>query len=146
RGVYEVVRTVAERCLLDDGSLFTPGARVWTVENFESLRRHFVDRPDEGSERYIDKLRGQLSGASDDAIQLMAELHFVHLLLPINVTGATKRGGVGEVIVFMQNPVTLAENLGAALDHGFNDPGTFFSTRRDSQLCFLIEFGEAWKR
>jgi hypothetical protein len=37
---------------------------------------HFVDRPDLGSDTYLDKLSGQLRDAGDDVVLLMAELHY----------------------------------------------------------------------
>ena len=45
----------------------------------------------------------------------------------------------------MRQPTAIPAPLADALDHGFLNPGTFYLTRRDAQLSFLIEFGEAWK-
>ena len=41
-----------QRCLLDGGSLFGD-ERLWTGQNFEQLRVHFVESPDEGSDSLI---------------------------------------------------------------------------------------------
>lgn len=49
-----------QRCLLDGGSLFTD-ERLWTRENFEQLRIHFVEKLDEGTGAFDEKLQVQLT-------------------------------------------------------------------------------------
>ncbi|MFN8035394.1 MAG: AAA family ATPase [Acidimicrobiia bacterium] len=143
--VYDAMQVVIDNGLRQDGSAFTPGVAVWTAEQFAALRRFFTEQPDLGKDSYIQKLKGQLAGANDPAIQLMAELHYVHLLVPSNTYGAKKREIIETILGFMRQPATIPAPLAAALDHGFINPGTFYLTRRDLQLNFLIEFGEAWK-
>ncbi len=143
--MYSAMRVVIDNGFRQDGSAFTPGAAIWTSDNFATLRRHFVEQPDLGRDNYLEKLEGQLAGSSDPAIQLMAELHYVYLLLPHTMSGAKKREILGTILGFMQQPVAIPAALAEALDHGFLNPGTFYLTRRDAQLSFLIEFGEAWK-
>ena len=143
--VYDAMSVFVDRGLRQDDSAFTPGAPVWTGENFNALRRHFIEQPDLGKDTYLEKLEGQLAGADDAVIQLMAELHFIHLLIPSSTSGKKKREIVAAVLAFMKQPVEVPAELASALDHGFINPGTFYLTRRDAQLSFLIEFGEAWK-
>jgi hypothetical protein len=61
------------------------------------------------------------------------------------VTGRKKLEIMTAILNFMRAPSEVPEALRSALDHGFLNPGTFYLTRRDVQLSFLIEFGEAWK-
>lgn len=143
--VYNAVRVFIDHGLRQDDSAFTPGAVVWTQDNFAALRRHFIDQPDLGKDAYLEKLEGQLAGADDAVIQLMAELHFIHLLIPSSMSGKKKREILDAVLAFMKEPVPVPGSLASALDQGFINPGTFYLTRRDAQLSFLIEFGEAWK-
>lgn len=143
--MYTAMRVVIDNGLRADGSAFTPGAAIWTADNFNTLHRHFIDQPDLGSDIYLKKLKGQLGGASDPAIQLMVELHYVYLLLPHTMSGAKKREILGTILAFMQQPAAIPAALAEALDHGFLNPGTFYLARRDAQMSFLIEFGEAWK-
>ena len=89
-GVYQAMQVVIDEGLRQDGSAFTPGQTVWTAANFASLRQHFIEQPDLGKESYLEKLEGQLRGADDAVIQLMAELHYIHFLLPSTVTGKKK--------------------------------------------------------
>jgi 5-methylcytosine-specific restriction protein B len=143
--VYEAIRLVVDNGLRKDGSLFTPGVAIWTAENFAKLRRCFIDQPDVGKDHYLDKLKGQLAGANDPAIQLMAELHYIHLLVPSSISFAKKREIIGAILGFMRQPTAIPADLAAMLDHGFINPGTYYNTRRDLQIGYLIEFGDAWK-
>lgn len=143
--VYEGMQVVIDHGLRQDGSALTPGVAVWTAENFATLRRHFIEQPDFGEDTYLQKLERQLVGATDRAIQLMAELHYVHLLIPMNTSGAKKREIIDTVLGFMRHSPALPAQLAAVLDHGFINPGPSYQARRDLQLNFLIEFGEAWK-
>ena len=68
--------------LVSGGSLFTPGAPVWTEANLDELVHAFIDKPNtDPGVKYLAKLQGQVGGASPGAIQLMAELHAVHFLI-----------------------------------------------------------------
>ena len=143
--VYDAMSVFIDRGLRQDDSAFTPGVAVWTRENFAALRQHFIEQPDVGKDAYLAKLKGQLAGADDAVIQLMAELHFIHLLILSSTSSKKKRSILAAVLAFMKQPVEIPAELASALDHGFINPGTFYLTRRDAQLSFLIEFGEAWK-
>lgn len=144
-GVYQAMQVVIDEGLRQDGSAFTPGRNVWTAANFASLRHHFIEQPDLGKDSYLQKLEGQLRGADDVVIQLMAELHYIHFLLPSTVTGKKKLEIMTTILAFMDHSIEVPAALHAALDHGFINPGTFYLTRRDAQMSFLIEFGGAWK-
>jgi 5-methylcytosine-specific restriction protein B len=143
--VYDAMQIVVQRGLREDDSAFSPGSAVWTAGNFAALRQHFIDQPDLGKDSYLEKLEGQLRGADDAVIQLMAELHYIHFLLPMTVTGKKKLEIITTILAFMESPSKVPDALHGALDHGFINPGTFYLTRRDVQLSFLIEFGQAWK-
>jgi len=143
--VYEAIRVVVDNGLRQDGSAFTPGAPVWTGVNFAALREHFIEQPDLGKDTYLTKLEGQLTGADDSAIQLMAELHYINLVISTTISGKRKREILNTILGSMKAPVSLPAEMANALDCGFINPGTFYSTRRDLQINFLIEFGEAWK-
>ena len=74
-----------QRCLLDGGSLFTD-ERLWTRENFEQLRIHFVEKFKDFKDRkgfFFEKLQGQLDPAPDETKRLWAEMIWV-LYLPVS--------------------------------------------------------------
>ena len=143
--IYDSMARVVSAGLRRDGSLFTPEREVWTAANFEALRTHFLEQPLLGKQTYMEKLQTQLANAPDLAIQLMAELHYVYLLLPRTIGATKKREILHHVLGFMKDPVTVTPDFDVALDHGYIHPGTFYSTRRDAQIGYLVEFGAAWK-
>ncbi|MEZ5206684.1 MAG: hypothetical protein R2690_06820 [Acidimicrobiales bacterium] len=51
-------------------------------------------------------------------IQLMAEVLYVHLLILMTIRDRKKRSTINEVLRWMSNPVTIPDDLDAALDPG----------------------------
>jgi 5-methylcytosine-specific restriction protein B len=109
--VHDAARRIVRAGLELDDSLFTPGRAVWTAGNAEELHRQFVLRPLEGADSFLDKLRRQLGGGTQEAIQLAAELVYLHLLVQRDVTGATKRRLVRAVLAIGASPVELPDDL-----------------------------------
>ncbi|WP_328617100.1 hypothetical protein OHS18_12630 [Amycolatopsis sp. NBC_00355] len=99
--VYAAVALWRDRCLLDDLGLFNDN-RVSTLGNIEVLVRDFVQQPDLGEGTFLSKLRGQLTAAPPGAVQLAAELLYVHLLIARSSTigGAKKLQQVRTVLGF----------------------------------------------
>jgi 5-methylcytosine-specific restriction enzyme B len=143
--VHSVARRIVRAGLELDDSLFTPGRAVWTAGNAEELYRRFVQRPLEGTGSFLDKLRRQLGGGTQEAIQLAAELVYLHLLVQRDVTGATKRRLVHAVLAIAPSPVKLPDDLDAALGPGLANGGVAMKTLRWRQLAWLVEFLRSWK-
>jgi hypothetical protein len=78
--VYAATERWVEVALQSDGSLFSSGRAVWAAEPADELRERFILNPDMTGDSFEAKLEKQLSGASPEAVQLMAEILFVHLL------------------------------------------------------------------
>ena len=134
--------------LVSGGSLFTPGAPVWTEANLDELVHAFIDKPNtDPGVKYLAKLQGQVGGASPGAIQLMAELHAVHFL--IIWTGAisytTKKRIMDAILAWMPEPPEIPVDVMDAMSPGFCHPGQWVMTRRDTQITWLIRFALAWK-
>lgn len=143
--VYAAARRFVDSGLRKDDSLFTPGRHIWTKEVFAQLFQRFVEQPDLSDASFLDKLQGQMRGADASAIQLMAELLYVHLLVTDTVGARRKREIIEAVLGWSRSKVGIPDELGAAFHQGLVNPGTHYNTRRDGQLSFLIEFGRAWK-
>jgi MoxR-like ATPase len=129
-------------------SLFTPATPIWTQANLDQLVHAFIDRPNTApGVTYLDKLQGQVGGASPGAIQLMAELHAVHFL--IIWTGAisvrTKKGIMDAILAWMPQPPKIPNDVLEGMAPGFVHPGQWVMTRRDTQITWLIRFAIAWK-
>ncbi len=143
--VHGVARRIVRAGLELDDSLFAPGRAVWTAGNAEELYRRFVLRPLEGAGSFLDKLRQQLGGGTREAIQLAAELVYLHLLVQRDVKGATKRRLIRAVLTIDPSPVELPADLDAALGPGLANGGVAMKTLRWRQLGWLVEFLRAWK-
>ena len=144
--LYAAARRVLDSGFGEDGSVFTPGARVWTAESADDLHERFVRSPQIGSARFVEKLRRQLADAPAATVQLMAELLFLHLLAPNDIGIVAKRQLLSEVLAISADPVTVPAKLDAALDGGFARTGVAFLTLRDRQMAWLIRLVQEWKR
>ncbi len=143
--VYGAAALFVERGLRESDSLFTPGQQIWTLEQAKELHAKFVNRPDESDDSFDNKLRRQLADASPSAVQLMAELVFVHTLVTAAMKADTKRALIERVLMCGAPIHALPEALSSALDYGFCNPGTAYMTYRPFQLMFLVRFLAKWK-
>lgn len=145
--VYAAAATWRDRCVLDDLALFgdRPGS---TLADAEVLMRDFVEQPDEGSDDFLTKLRGQLANSPASAVQLVAELLYVHLLIAHaeTVSGARKRDIIERVLRFTNDTALMSPELSAALEAGLVRPGQAFNSYRWRQFGYLIEAFAALKR
>ena len=127
-----------QRCLLDGGSLFGD-ERLWTEQNFEQLRVHFVENPDEGSDPFYEKLRRQLDPAPPEAKRLWSEMTWVFYLIVRNVTPETKRDQMARV--WEWSGARLPEGHWALNDdvlRGCANTGAGYLTHRWRELRFIV--------
>jgi 5-methylcytosine-specific restriction protein B len=144
--VHAAARRIVQAGLKSDDSLFTPGRAVWTADNAEELYRQFVLRPMLGGGSFLGKLRQQLGDATEAAVQLAAELVYLHLLVQRDMKHTTKRQLVEAVLAISRSPVALPADLDAALEPGLANGGVAMKTLRWRQLAWLIEFVRSWKQ
>ena len=147
--VYPAIEAWVDRCLRHDDSLFTPGRPVWTLTNLEENYRIFVERVDESSSTYVEKLIRQLAGASDEAIQCAAECEWVLLVMAQSSTDlktGTKQKAVGDILAQLRVPFELPEVIRTSFEGGLCNTGLATRTLRWMGRLFLIEFGVSWKR
>ena len=87
--VLEAAEQWKRRCLLDGGSLFSE-ERLWTRENFEQLRTHPFEQPDEGQGTFYERLQRQMAPASPATKRLWSEMTWVYYLISSTHKGETK--------------------------------------------------------
>ncbi|MDO8147516.1 AAA family ATPase [Isoptericola sp. b515] len=145
--IYEAMARWRDVALLDDRSLFSgePGS---TLADGEALVRDFVRRPDTGSGDFLTKLRSQLTGSPHGAVQLAAELLYIHLLIarPESVGGSRKRQIIKTVVDFRDGLHDVPGDLAGALDAGLVQTGTAFGTYRWKLFATLVEAFVSLKR
>ena len=133
------------QCLLDGGSLFD-GEPLWTADYFAELQRYFVDRPDEGSRSFEEKLRDQLEPASPQARRLWAEITWLYYLLVISVRPATKLDRIRRVYQwsgteFREDHWALGEDI---LGGGIVHPGIGFAAHQWREFSFIVTLMCHW--
>ena len=144
--ILEAAEKWKQRCLLEGGSLFTE-ERLWTREYFGELQTYFVERPDEGSDSFEEKLQRQLEHAPPEAKRLWAEMTWLYYL--IVVSSSVKRVTKVDRIrtVWEWSGATLPEDhwaLGEVLDGGMVNPGTAYQSHKWREFKFIITMMLDW--
>ena len=85
--LLEAAKIWKVECLEKGGSLFEK-EDLWTYERFKELKENFVDRPDTGNRKFLEKLEDQLRSASSGSKRLFAEMIWLHGLLAENTPEA----------------------------------------------------------
>ena len=144
---YDATERFVAEALRHDGSLFTPGVPIWSADNIQELYHRFVEQPDTGPDPFEIKLQHQIQGAPAMVIQLAAEVLFVHLLIvhPATMGAAAKRNLINRILSWCAGEITIPPDVDKALGAGTAKPGTYFQTRRDTQVSVLLEFARKWK-
>ena len=138
---WEALRDLSDeylRAIRTGDSVLTPGASVWTIDAVRELERSFIDRPDVGGRSFEEKLNDQLSGVSDQAIQLFAELWCLNLAPLADYKPDKKRDLLRRLLARLREPVGLPELVDVALESRAFNGGVAFKTRRQLQLALLV--------
>ena len=143
--VLDAAEQWKKRCLLDGGSIFTE-ERLWSRENFEQLRTHFVENPDEGSGSFYERLQRQLEPASPEAKRLYAEMIWVYyLIVSILIKRDTKLDHIRKVWEWSGSVLPDGHwALGEVLDQGVVNPGPNYNAHRWREFIFFITAMIAW--
>lgn len=145
--VYAAAARWRDRCLLDDRSLFADSEGS-SVADAQVLVRDFVNQPDVGSDDFLTKLSRQLSQSPASAVQLAAELLYVHFLIARSdtVSGNRKREIVRRVLSFTAGTADMPDDLADALESGLVRAGQAFNSYRWRQFGYLIQVVEFLER
>lgn len=141
--LYEAAGRWVRSCLIEDDSLFTPGVPIWRPETMhEAAERIAID--DISKAGFIPKLRDQVGDLSPEAIQLTAELLFIHYLAEADTGKAAKLKNVTDVLSWLPAPVTVPDELASAFESGIATYGAA-KAQRDRYVKFLTRFCAAVK-
>lgn len=139
--IDEAVYALADRykadCLVGDGSLLTAGSAIHSLENLEALLG-VIEPADHSKGQFIPKLIVQVSGLSDSAVQLAAEMVAFQLLGEGDTGGAKKIEHVEALLGQMSAPVALSAPLRDALSGGGVSSYSAGKNYRDVYLRFLV--------
>ena len=113
--------------------------QLWTRENFEQLRIHFVEKPDKGTDTFYEKLHRQLESASPEAKRLSAEMIWALYLIVVNMKQETKLDHIRRV--WEWSGAELSEDLhelGDVLGQGVVNPGPAYNAHRWREFRFFV--------
>lgn len=142
--VTALAARLRDEAIIPGGSLFTDRS-LWTPENFQELKRAYVDRPDESAASFEMKLRTQLGDATDDAKVLFSELLLLNLMILGSVTDRHK-------IHLIQVPLEMIDGAAVSIPDDVTDVlveggvihgGYGVNQYRWQAMTFLVEWGLA---
>ena len=125
-------------CLIRDGSLFSEND-LWTLENVNQFKSYFVDNLIEGSgQTFYEKFEIQLSNASQKTKQLSAEMLYILLLFPSNITARKKAGDIRLIWGWSEQSLdAVFPNLEASFAEGVGSTGMAYNKLRWAELIFF---------
>lgn len=145
--MYQAAERWRNESLIENRSLFS-GELLDGAAAAQELVEAYVLRPDLGTGTFYGKLKEQLADVSPAAVQLAAELLFVHYLIasPGAVKAAKKQDQVQIILDFRESGTSaIPDDLAQALACGVADPGPAYQTYRWKMLAYLIRFVVAVK-
>lgn len=144
--IYQAADLFRDQCLRKHGSMLFNSDQVWTPDNLSTLHKAFVEAPDEGDRKFMEKFKDQLKSAGQGTVRLAAESLAFYFLFPSNIGGQHKRNLVGEILGWSNDQLDKDHSVARAFDVGIGSGGQGYNTRRPYELAFLIEFALAWKQ
>lgn len=147
QAMYDAAVRWRDASLVGDRSLFA-GTEMDALSAVRQLVEGFVDQPDTSSGTFISKLRSQLMDVDPDAVQMAAELLYVHFLISSSdaMRGESKREKVNQVVAFREQGTSrIPEELEHALFGGVANAGTAYNTYRWKMFGYLIRLVERFK-
>ena len=129
-----------DSALLGEGSVFSSEA-LWTADGLEALDRFFVQRPDIGEGKYLQKLEKQLEPSDAKAKMLAAEIVWLMYLCPSSLTPNHKRQTVKTIWSWSgeQFPEATPWTDDRVL-FGIGSAGPGFNQNQWRELTFCINF------
>lgn len=143
----EQIQPFVNQMLGDGFSVIDPGVRIWAADVAEEVRHRIADNPLLGSETQWTKLDQQLSGASDEAVLLAAEMvllreHPLRSSLP-----STRIRHVEGVLAHLTEERRIPDSIQALIQNrpkaGF-EGGQGYNGALWRQLIWFAEFIIAW--
>ncbi len=146
--MYTAAARWRDEALVGDRSLFD-GRALDTRRAAEELLNNVVRQPEVGAGSFVSKLQGQLEAVGEDAVQVAAELIYVHCLIASTeaLNPRTKAQYVNSIVGFRSTGTTpIPEELSAALEAGVAHPGQAFNNYRWKMLNYLVDVYARFKR
>ena len=140
--VLKLAEKFKTHCLIEQQSILTNNT-LWTDENFQELDTLYGQNLDTSAGRtFQEKLDNQLQQASNQALQLFAELYILDLLPLGNVTFTKKIENVEHILHKCNPPVSLTEEIRDTFNQGgVLNGGLGYNNYRWGHFIYLINLG-----
>lgn len=127
-----------DAALLGGGSVLTD-KELWTDAALTALEQFYVQRPDEGEGKFLEKLKIQLAPSGAETIQLAAEMMWLLYLCPSSITPPRKRQTI-QAIWAWSGDVFPADSpyLNDQTLRGIGSAGPGFNQNQWRELVFCI--------
>lgn len=143
--LYVAAEAFVDRCLRDGTSLIDPGRSAWSGSAPDDFYERFVLNEEPGEGRFIEKLLGQLEGAPAETTLLAADIVYLYYLPIHEMTQATRRKNVEQILALGNGLPKLEPMLEQALTTGLARYGQA-KTQPWRPVRFLAEFARSWSR
>jgi 5-methylcytosine-specific restriction enzyme B len=144
--ILAAARNWRDAALLGGASIFSV-EQVWTTSNIEALERVFTQNPDETDRPFSAKLQDQLRTCSASVKQLAAEIMWILLLCPSNISAEKKRENIKTIWDWSAVPYPSgSEWLLDEVLSGVGSAGPGFSNHRPRELTFCLNFLLAFRK
>ena len=144
--ILETAERWKRDCLISDGSLFSK-SHLWTLDNINQFKNYFVDNLIYGSDQtFYEKFEIQLANAPAEVKQLSAEMIYVLLLFPSNITARKKAEDIR--LVWSWSGSNLNEcfpALESSFAEGVGSTGMAYNNLRWAELVFFTTWLSAFK-
>lgn len=144
--ILEAAEIWKTKAFLKSGSIFS-AQKLWTIEGLKELEQHFVNNPDASDGRFWPKLESQLAPTSPQVKQLAAEMNWLLLLCPSNISIENKQINIANVWAWSGSP--LPDSASLLLDSttlkGVGSAGPGFNNHRWLELAYCIKVCLAFK-
>jgi 5-methylcytosine-specific restriction protein B len=144
--ILEASQQWREKALDEDGSAFTDKS-LWRLDYLEEIDRHYVKNILETDATFLEKLDEQLAPTSQQAKQLVAEMLWVMLLCPGNITPKKKREDVTLIWSWSGQHIDADMPwLSSSTLRGVGNAGQSFNYNRWRELTFFARLMLDFKR
>jgi hypothetical protein len=138
--MYAAARRWRDEALVSDQSLFG-GHPIDGLRAADELVEFYVNNPDLGSGTFVAKLKTQLDGVSAAAVQVAAELLYIHTLVVSTASWSARSKAelISSVTGFRSTGVAaMPSELEAVLSGGAAGPGQAYLNYRWKMFAYLI--------
>jgi hypothetical protein len=143
--IYAEADRFRTTCLQRDGSLLLPGRDdLWTADRLRGLQDLIT--PVQGARSFLDNLKAQLHGRSDDDRVVVADGLYLLLLFVLDSKADTKIDHLRALLAELRDPVALSEPMTAALHAGGVSNFSAGNTWRHAYLRFVLRFAQRLKQ